>query len=737
MSMIKILDSTVANIEREAKNINGIPGIKFFFIRKTIDTSLPIEISFVRYDNEVHAVCKQIHDGRLDLISIDGRDVWAYKNDVIFDKQEIEDFLDTLPLEVEANTTTTTIADLFGIDISNVATADGFEFDKLIYIDRMDADGVHDYFDGYMMTFTDLSTKTLKMGIHVGELMPYTYSDYLDKVNEYGKNRLLSEIIVDNSSSKTTLINNSEFRVKVSVGKYTYIPQRVSFIDKNYIKEDMDSFDIVLEPKEEFTLVHSKNQKTQVYNLLNPIGKPPAGPIYVSDNDQYVDALEFISEEPFTVEFKEVMSVVGANDPDTFITVGAFHDIFQERNIFNRAIVDKRDNHVGLKIHNTHGFVEVSSDEKLKRFIADGSISSFASRIKVAFKAKLRRIYSYLGEDQMNLLVDYSLASTRMRILSLENRIVYNDTISAPLAAFTVTIGLIGSPDEVMTNGSHLEYENVITKKDVPCKNDREQVVRKIMNSELFTSSYLRFNANDVINNPTKKVFSGPPYRTYNGELDDAYEQFQATLRNEINGFSLINSPAVLTSKEFAAVMPSLNMHREFSNGCTEDFVYSVEDNIAELGLEANMEEVLTKMRKVAYIYRKKDEIIATVTLGLTLDEEWYFCGEDFYPADAINTNEFTTYLDNEIVSLHRDMEEGMRPVSDKKKFLDSNDWGEDYKQQMHDAFMAIVVGSIKTSTVNDNPGLRYIVEHLIDTDRKLSFSYNEMFLHARDALYS
>jgi hypothetical protein len=335
------------------------------------------------------------------------------------------------------------------------------------------------------------------------------------------------------------------------------------------------------------------------------------------------------------------------------------------------------------------------------------------------------------------MVIDYSIKSTRYRIVNLQNRIVYNDTISTPQQAFTVTIGVIGNISEILQAGSTLEYTDEVYLDDLPCEADRESVIRKIIGAELFTSSYLKFNVNDVINNQSKKVYSGPLYRTYNGELDDAYEMYQKTLSSEITGFSLVNSNNVLTSEEFAAVMPSFNIQADKSDGCMVDFVEKVDEVIDELGIELSLNETLKKMRTVAYLYRQPEEIIATVTLGMTLDKEWFFCGEDFFPYESIKNAEYTTYMDNEVVSMSRKMDDGFRAIYDKKKFLDSNDWGDDYKQYMHDAFMALLVGSIKTSTIYDNPGLKYIVDHLLDSSKKLSESYEEMIMHARTSVFS
>jgi len=732
-----IMDPSIGLVYKEENKKNGVAGISFYFTRKTVDSNLPIEISFVDYDGEINAVSRQLNGSFLDSASIDGVDKFMYMNDIIFDKNEIANALSTIPNEEVDNDIVSIIDGLFGIDISGVDNIEALEFDKVVYVDRLDVDGTSNYLDGYMLIFHDISTKTVKLALYAGELVAYTYEDYKDQLNEYGKSRILSEILVTNSTSKTIIKNTSPFRVKIKMDRYTYDVNRAVYRDKSFTINYDDGFTFVLTPGQEYSFVHDNAQRERSYSLLdNPID-PPRGPIYSMNSWEYNDASEYIVEAPFKLSFQEVISPVGVTDPDRYLAVSSMHNLFKDKYSFERAIVDKNDDLLGLEVISSHGTIKVSNDSVFKDFASSGGASVFADKIRVMLKSKLKKIYSYLGQDEMNILVDYSIESTRYRILDIQNRIVYNDTISMPQQAFTVTIGLIGNIDEVLQKSSHLEYEMIVKKGDLPCKSDRKALINKIIGAELFTSDYLSFNVNDVLNNPTKKVYQGPSYKTYNGEIDDAYEMYQKRMVSEIEGFGLVNSSDILSSKEFAAVMPVFNMLSEGSDGCTEDFVFDIEESIDEHGLEISLNDMLKKMRQVAYIYRQKEEIIATVSLGITLDNEWYFCGEDFFPASVIENSEYTTYMDNDVVTMSRDIEGGNVPIYDKKLFLDSNDWDEDYKQQMHDAFMAFVVGSIDTSTIYDNPGLKYIVDHLLDRQRKLSFSYDDIFIHARDIVFS
>jgi hypothetical protein len=734
---LTILNNTIGLVNTEARNVNGISGVTYYFSRKTVDSNLPIEVSFVMYDGEIKAVSKQLTNSFLESATVNGRESFVYKNDIIFDKQSIEDALLAIEPTYIENNIVEVINSLFGIDLSMVDGIDGFEFDQMKYIDKIDAGESASYFDGNILIFHDISTKTLKMAVYCGELVPFTFQDYLDDINSYGKNRILSEISVENDTHKTTISNDSKFRVKIEVEKYTYSIRNAVYSDKNYTKEAVDTFEIVLNPGQNYELVHQKAQRRQGYTLFNNPISPPMGPIYAMSNDSFASASEYINEEPFRISLKEVLSRVGVFEPNKYITISGFYELFKDKENFARAIVDKSDDLQGLNISNSHGVVAISDDAKFKEFVASGSVGVFANRVKVMFKSKLRRIYSYLGEDQLDMVIDYSISSSRYRILGIQNRVVYNDTISTPQQAFVVTVGVIGNINDIMQSGGTLDYADRVYLSDAPCNKDRESVIRKIVGAELFSSSYLSLSINDVINNPSKKVYSGPMYKTYDGEVDDAYGIYQTEQISRISGFSLVTSNNILSSIEFAEVMPLLNSQSDKSDECRTDFVEKVDEIIDELGIEVSLNEALEKMKVVAYLYRQPEEIVATVTLGMTLDREWFFCGEDFFPYDAIRNPEFTTYMDNEVVSISRDAAAGLRAIYDKKKFLDSNDWGEDYKQYLHDAFMALLVGSVKTSEVYSNPGLKYIVDHLLDSSIKLSESYDEMLMHARESVFS
>ena len=735
--LYKIMDNTIGYVYKKEKKINNVAGLSLYFSRKTVDSNLPIEISFVNYNGKINAVSRQLQAGRLDIVTMNGSEKFIYKNDIIFDVKEVSKAIDSIDNVVEKANTVSIISDLFGIDLSEVSDINGFKFDKMIYIDRMNTERDGNYLDGYMLIFSDIATSTMKMGVYCGELTSFTYKDYMNKINSYGKNRILSEIVVENLKNTTIVKNTSEFRVELVLSKYTYDIKRAVYEDKNFTKKNVDSFNVTLEPGEEYSFVHQKSQRSKKYTLLdNPIDAP-AGPIYANDNNQYIKAIEYINEEPFHLELNHIFSAVGISEPNKYIAFGSFHHLFLDRGIFEKAIVNKNDDLLGLKVSSENGKISVSNDAKFKDFISSGSAGVFADRIKFIMKAKLKKIYSYLGEDEYNIRVDYSEKSTKYRILSMQNRIVYNDTISTPQQAFVVTVGLVGNINDILQKSSHLEYDDLVAANSMPCKDVRKSTISKIIGSELFKSSYLKFNANDIINNPTKRLYQGPLYKTYNGEIDDAYAMYEQSIVSEISGFNLVDFSSTLTSKEFAAVMPSLNMQEENSNSCREDFVFSVQESIDELGLEISLNSMLEKMKRIAYVYRQEDEIIATMTLGHTLDGQWYFCGEDFFPAESIENAEYTTYMNNEIVDLQRDKIDGLRAIYDKKLFLDSNDWSADYKQYMHDAYLAIVTGSIKTSTINDNPGMRYIVEHVLDSERKLSVSYDELFMQSRELIYS
>lgn len=762
-ALFDIMDKTIGFVYKNAAQIGGIAGVSFYFTRKTTDTNLPIEVSFIRYSGKIHAISKQLNGGYLEEATIDGSEVYMYANDIVFHKSEIELVLDSTDDTVNEHSIVSSILSLFGIDLSGIENIEGFEFDKMLYLDELKAEGVYDYFRGNMLIFHDVATKTMKMGIYAGELIPYTMAEYRDELNAYGRSRIMSEVSVENKQNTTVIKNESDFRVKLKVNKYTYDIKRAVYADKNFERRDVDSFSVSLDPNQEYTLIHEKRQRAQSYTMLYTKDKAPEGPIFISDSESYLAAKEYIDEEPFDIELTDVMSFVGVTDPDRYVTVSAFHDIQKDGEHFKKAILDKEDSLQGVEVVGDFGGLTVSDTETLLDFVSGKTGTSFASRMKVLFKyttvctdidsctpvVKSKQwidgwysrgywAYTYYTpsekESHFDSVIDYTLGSTDYRVLSMQSRVVYNDTISTPQQAFVVTIGLVGNVNEIMNKSGNLKYSETIAGDKLPCKKDQDSIVSKLIGSELFSSDYVSTGILDVLDNATKKVYRGPAYKTFNGEIDDAYAMYQDTLDMELGGFNLVNFDQTISSADFASVEPEFNYTKE--SECRENFKTNAQDQIDELGLEISLGAAIKKMKQVAYVYRQPDEIVATVTLGYTLDGEWYFCGEDFFPASTVDNNEFTTFLDNDIVSLNRESTDGYRPVYDKKIFFDQNDWAAESLSMMKDAFQTVIFGK-SGSTINDNPGMKYIAEHLLDSQRKLSFSHKEMMLDSKYALYS
>jgi len=732
-----IMDPSIGLIHTETGKVGSVDGVKFYFSRKTVDSNLPIEVSFVRYNGVIHSVCSQLNDGILREDEVSGKPAFLYKNDIVFFKNDIDAMLDNVEeTGQESIEYVGIIEELTGLNLASIANIGSFEFDRILYVDDLDSDIDGSYFSGYYVLFKDRAIGELTMGVFVGELKNYTYKEFLDIVNGYSKNRVLSEVSVSNNGHTIRLSNSSDFKVELSVTPYSYAVYDAALPSKRFEIEMEEPYIVTLDSQQSFEIVSKNNLREKHYTLLNNKVNPPAGPIFARDTEEYRAALEYITEAPPVVKLEKIKSPAGAVDPSKFIVVSEFHDIFLKRGRFNKAVLDKESSIDGVSVFGDNGTLHISSGDTLNDFIGTGTSNVFVERMKVLFKTKLRKIYSYLGEDVLNLSIDYT-KSSYAKILSMQKRIVYNDTISTPQQAFVVTIGIFGNIKRILEASRHIEYGDVIAEQELPCKSDRDEAVKRLLSVSNYDEYYVEFNANDVINSPTKPVYQGPLYRTYDGEVDDAYSLFISRLNREIDGFSMPVVDGVVSSRDIAEVMPSLNMRRERSSSCRDDFVLSVEEQIAELGLELSVEDALRKLRRVAYMYREPDEIVATVTIGVTLDGQWYFCGEDFWPAESIENKITTTFLDNDVIKVSEIERDGFGFIGDKKIFFDSNDWNDDYKQYMHDMYMAVVCGLLDSPRAYENPGMRYMSEHMFDRRRKLSLSYDEIFTSAKDVIFN
>ncbi len=733
--LFTIMDGAIGQVSQSQKNINGVPGITFYFTRKTTVENLPIEVSFVLYQGEIQAVCRQDKNIILEPIMIK-EEKYSYGNDIIFDKGRIGELLSSIPIEANEVKTVAVMKTMFGIDLSEIENIDGFEFDKLIYIDRMDMDfNLSDYFEGYMLVLHDISTKSLKLGMFMGTLSSYTYSEYLDELNEIGRNAILDNVTVVNYKNRMTITNSNKYRIEVNIGKYKYDVHRSIYADKHYKKREVSIIPCTLDAGESISFEHEVNQRERTYTLLSNQITPPLEDIFTSDSEKYLSGLEYIREEPFTVELEKVVSPMGVNSPGEFNIISSLFNILKDKNSFAHAIVDYDYDNMGLSIDGRFGTVKISDDDKIKQLIRVGGVGLFLKQAKIIFKTKLRKIYSALGEDILDSQFDYMLADGKVRILSISSVIAYNDIISTPSPALNVNFGFFADYDDVMIKNRHMEYKNTVYKSDMPCKEDKDTAISKILSTSVFQNDCVDFSINDVLKFPSKKIFSGSMYKTFNPEIDDAYAFYQKAAINEISGFSMATVPLSLTSVEIASVEPIVNIRSEDTE-CFDDFTYDQKEDIGALGMEVSMEDVLSKIKKSVHVFSPKRELVASFNLGLTYDKEWYYCGEDFFPAESIDNDIFTTYLDNEIVSMSRDTETSHRHIYDKKIFFDSMDYTDQYKEQLHDAFRALVVGDINLSTIHDNPGLAYIASHLIDRNSKSFCSFPEMIANAASVIF-
>jgi len=732
---VNILSNAINLVYQQSVKVNGIGGVRFYFSRKTTDSNLPIEISFVLYQGQLRAFCKQHQDVILQEVTIGERDCYTYRNDIIFFKEAILELISKQTNQEETSSVVETVNSIFGVDLSKIENITAFEFQKSMYVDNMSLSSSDNVAEGYLIMLADIATKSFITSIFVGKIKPLSRRQYADKVNEYSQNRILDDIVIQNLENSTFITNNSPFTAVVTKEAYQYKQYRIGKADAFFQREISTTNDLTIEAGQSIQVIHSVPQRENRYSLLsNPIQKIP-GPVRKSNLNEMREALPYIKEMPFYFELKEIslpMSEVSSND---FVVVSSLFELFSEKDNFARAILDAEDEISGTSITGSLGIVSISNGNAVKDFIDNGRVSYFASNFRVTFNAKLRKIYSYLGEDQLNAVVDYTAAMKASRILAIESKVVYNDTISTPMQALAVEIGFFGDMREVIANNKTLVYVDEVSKGGLPCNTDRQEIVRQLLSGE-FSGDTVVFNANDILNNPSKPVYYGKITATGDGELDDAYAAYQKNIVSNLSGFNMVNTQLQMTSAQFAAVAPLFNSDPTFSDPCREDLVYVVEENISELGLATNLEQTIQSIKKRAYSFRKPIELLAVMNIGISLDGAWYFCGEDFFTSENIENENYTTVISDEIKHFQGDSTSVKHPISDKKKFMDRALKGDEYKQKLHDVFRALAIGDIDTSLIYKHQGLRYIAEHLLDQNKRYFYDYEDIFKLKRKAVF-
>lgn len=727
-----ILDKDISFMYSEIGNTGGVRALKMYFVRKSVETTLPIEISFVMIDEKIHAYAKQSQTGYLE----ETESMYYYNSDISFEKSSIFELL----MSIEENSgssepiSTEDFEDIFGIDISGVSGINGMILDRIFHVDKYDIPEKSSYYDGYYIVLTDAATRSAKVGFMVAEIKPYSLTDYMNELNEYGKTRVLSEVTVRRNSFSTFIKNTSRFRVELKYETYRYDKINIGGVDESYSYAPEKEHILFLEPGEEIEIRNKKVQTTSEYDLFtNPIN--PSVGVFGTRSVEATRNSSYIKELPIKIEMLSILPRVSVFEPDRYIMVSSPHDVIINHESFQKAIFDKNVSFDNEEIHGPLGFIKIVDSEKVKEIINDGGALNIIKKASVIFKTTLKRDVNSLSEDYFNFYLDYMTGNSNIKVVDIQKRFVYNDTISTPQMSMFIRFAVYGNMNEIMNNSQHLEYVDNV--KTVACKKDRDALIKKMIGTDLFMSDYMKVPINSVIDTPTKKVYSGPLYKTYDGEIDDAYEMYTESLKKELDGFYMIDSELTLSSSDIASIMPSMNVYAEFQDDCVDDFVYNPKEDIESFGLEYSVEEAIKKIKEVAYAYRVEDEPVSIISVGITTDNEWYFCGEDFFRAKDVENDISTTYIDGELKTIQRESESSIRPVYDKKIFFDDIDFDDSIYGELQDMFLYTVTGFGDRQDINDNPGMKYIAEHLFDSSEKYSFSYDEIIRFKKESLFS
>jgi len=726
--MVQIFSNDITLVRKEFKRAGDLLAATFYFKRIVVGGHTPIEISFI-YDGILKSFCKQ-----LDTIHLTEFENEIYfKNDIVFNRETLfEAMRNSTQVQIVNNKEIFT--SLFGIKIE--PNIEGFTFEKTLFLDSfpINSGRGNSYGEGYLFVFEDSLVGKLKKGFFIGNVVPFSMKEFEDKVNSYGKSKILSDIEISQKGKKTIISNNSPFEIKLNVGSYKFNRHVDIHSVTSYKYESLNDLELILQPGDDIKLDTEYTQKEEIVSLLDRELVIPKKEI-IQGTSEYENNFYVVTKNPFEIELLEVLIPSQRVEPDSYIAISQFVDI-EDLAETNLSILNKDSNLENIELTSTSGKLTIIDEVKVKNIIVDGQASVFSTGIDLTFKTKMKRIFSYLGEDEADYLVEYANKLTSKRVIAIERKVIYNDVISSPIDTFSVEIGMFGNIDRMLQKAKSVVYKDEINEEKLPCKKVAKDFLKRLLTVSYKDQGKIRFSANDILEHSSKKVCDVPVSQTGNKELDDAYSQFNSTINKSVSGFRMVNVSNYISSEDVATVEPLLTMREDESKECREDFVYKIEENLAELGLSYSVEHALAQLRKATHFFKRKEEVVATVSFGLSIDKKWYFCGEDFELAENVENPKVSTFAEGKIIEKAISKEPGKILLTENKKFLDSNDWGEHYKQELHDMYKALVTGTIEDSSSATHSGIRYFVEHTIDANKKLTLSYKDIKDNFAETMY-
>ena len=702
----QITDPTVNFIKMVDKKINNIGTLTFYFNRLTKTSMLPIEVSFVKFNNKIIGVSPQLNNYFLDFFD----DKFTYYNDIIFNSEEINKLIDSLPNKKTSTSLVETMNTLFGIDMSNVPNVEGLKFDKIQYVENIPVDSNSLTSDGYIFYFTDIASSKLKLGFFVGNIRPLKFNEYQEILSEYGKSKILNDVIVITEGRNITIKNNTPFVIRIEVATSTYQTTSKKYGEKIYKRVPTKLSPIVINPHSSITLTHDTKQEPLEYTLCNnPID-------YYNDSFSNKDYKIFINQKPymqykpFEIKLTDVGLPLPTKDVDKFFTISSLDEIINLDKT-NKLILNKKNDISISTVDVGFGSIKINSTNKMYSITANGMIDLFFQQIKTSALFKL-------NDEQY--AINYDIPTSKHLVTQITIDRVLNNVTSEFMEFAVFQIVNRGDLNDFGEQNTKLLYNvpnnqmDTITDKNIEQRN----FISTMLGSDTFKHNIALVNINDIsdINN-TRKAFEEDIFKTHIPEIDAANNFYLKRQKQAVSSYKFAEFDLDIDVKTLIKFGPNNNVW-DLNSKNSDSFTYHIREHLSDLGYEIALNEALKRLKSMAYIYSPNLDVLSVTNIGVSLDGRWYFCGSDFYRAEEIENPKITTYIDDSVIKYELPHTDNQAYIYSKKKFFGyNNDTSQEIETAKQLMYAIASNKAIPEDILISNPALNYIMSHLIDSN--------------------
>ena len=706
MNNFYIYDESIEFLHSTKKNVNNIPTITYYFARKTKTSLLPIEITFVNINDKLLGISPQLNEFSLKTLN----DKMYYKNDIEFEVNAIQEELNNIDSVEVDNKIVEIYKNNFGVDISGIKGINGLTFEKILYIEDVPVSNINATSDGYIFIFTDLSSNKTKTGFYVGDVRPLKYSEYVERISRIGGSNILNNVIVDVKKKHTTIKNNTDLMVEVMPIATTYYIESKKLGEKIYTRQKTELDPIVLRPGQEIELLNDTKQVEKTYTLYSNPVKYIDTP-FSNYSEEYIEQKDYIQRRPLEFKLTKAGMSIPEETFDDFFVISEFTDVTDIKNA--KMYILNKNNTKHLEVESEFGKYSINSISDLYNLTQGGFLETFIKKNVVTALFKL---------NDNQYVLDYSFEETEQKVLQISKQTVYNDVISQHQEALMLEVGTFAAYDDFIRHNRKIKIDAVVKEEEV-----KYAALPYLMDNYKFASGTFMIDINDIADSPLRKTFSDYIFKSYDRELDSVIERFTKEEKRLVSNFKFINYDLTVSTTELAQMAPNSEIWNVHKSDESNDFTYKVKRHLADLGYEIALDEALKKLKRVAYIYTPEKDVINITKIGITLDNEWYFNGTDFYKAEEIENPKITTYVDEALKEYALDVDGDNRFIYSKKIFFGySNDLGQeiDVAKLM---LQAIATNKpIDPDVLYQNPAIFYMMQHTLDGSVNASPVYDD-----------